>query len=222
MPERCGHEPLAVLPHHATLAAAHDARLLLEVGERPLPCFLVRLAHFTADLLVVGERVEQADALRAGEDEVVAGHRGEPLLLLPPLARVDVESANRDRALTHRLSQPLRVRRVGAAQQGAEVAVLDDADQAEPRGSAAGPDPRRLAATGVVVVQPAGDLLLVVGLVAQRQLRDAQHRRSPRDPKGARTHMHPRCARRAAFTARATLADHLMTTREAAESCSGP
>ena len=41
--------------------------------------------------------------------------------------------------------------------------------------TAPGPDPRRLAAAGVVVVQPARDLLLVVGLLAQRQLRHAQH-----------------------------------------------
>jgi len=49
-----------------------------------------------------------------------------------------------------------------------EVAVVDDADEAETRGTAAGPDSRRLATTGVVVVQTASDLLLVVGLLSER------------------------------------------------------
>ena len=153
MPERRRDEALAVLADRAAVAAADDARLPLEVAERRLPRSLVRLADLAPHPLVVGQRVQQADALRAREDEVVAGDRREPLRLLPPLARLDVERADRDRPLPHRRAQPRLVRRVDAAKQRAEVAVLDDADEPEPVSSAAGPQPRRLTPTRVVVVQ---------------------------------------------------------------------
>src|SRR5688572_28845710 len=59
-----------------------------------------------------------------------------------------------------------RPRRVRAAQQSAEVAVLDNAVKAKQLGPATGPDPGRHAVPSVVVVQPGCDLLLVVGLLA--------------------------------------------------------
>src|SRR5262249_31175082 len=74
----------------------------------------------------------------------------------------------------------------------------------EIRGPATGPDPGRLATTGVVVVQTTSDLLLVVGLLPQRQLRHAQHASTAEKSKRAKTHMHPRCGRRCRFAKRAT------------------
>ncbi len=59
-------------------AAADDAGLVLEVGERRLPGGQVRLVDGAAGLLVA-ERVQQADALRRREDEVEAGDRRERL-----------------------------------------------------------------------------------------------------------------------------------------------
>ena len=104
----------------------------------------------------------------------------------------------------------------------AELALLDHAAEPEQLGAAAGPDPRRLAAARVVVVQPARDLLLVVGLLAQRQLRHAQHAGPNSNPTSGETHMHRRCPKRCPFTKRATPADHIVTTREGVESCSEP
>ncbi len=84
--ERGRDEALTVLADRAAATAAHDARLALEIGDRRLPGRLVRLAHLAPHPLVVGERVQEADALRAREDQVVARDRREPLLLLLPLA----------------------------------------------------------------------------------------------------------------------------------------
>jgi hypothetical protein len=67
--------------------------------------------------------------------------------------------------------------------------------------TAAHPEPRRLATTGVVVVKAARHLLLVVGLLTKRQLRNAQHPATPTKSKRAGTQMHPRCAKRCSFTA---------------------
>ena len=91
MPERRRDEALAVLADRAAVAAADDARLALEIAERRLPGRLVRLADLAPHLLVVGQRVQHADALRAREDEVVARDRREPLRLLAPLAALHVE-----------------------------------------------------------------------------------------------------------------------------------
>src|SRR5205814_130044 len=122
---------------------------------------LVRLRNLAPDALVVGQRVQNADALRAREDEVVAGDRRQGLLGLAPLARLEVELAHVDRALANRSSQPFVSRRIDASQQRSEVPVLDDADEAERLSAAPRPDARRLAATGVVVVDAKRDLLLV-------------------------------------------------------------
>ena len=92
-----GDEALAVLAGDAVGAAADDARLVLEVGERRLPGGGVRLVDRAARLLVA-ERVQEADALRDGEDEVEAGDRRELLLLQPPLAGGRVDPLDRDRA----------------------------------------------------------------------------------------------------------------------------
>ena len=188
--ERRRHEALAALADCSAAAAAHDARLPLQVGERGLPGRLVRLADLASHPFVVGERVEDADALRAGEDEVVAGQRCQPLLLLSPLAGLDVEHAHGDRPLPDGRPQPVVARRVDAAKQRAQIAVADHAHETKMLGPAAGPDAGRLSPARVVVIYPASDLLLVVGLLAHRQLRHAQHARPSPRPTSAETHMH--------------------------------
>ncbi len=175
----------------------------------------MRLADLAAHPLIVGERMQHADALRAREHQVVAADRLQPLRLLAPLARVNVERADGDCPLPHRLPQPLLVRRIDAAQQCSQVAVADDADEAQSRRATPRPEPRRLAATRVVVVQPSRDLLLVIRLLAQRQLRHTQHPAHPPAREGAETHMHRRCEEQRAFTARATPQHHADTTANA-------
>ena len=73
-------EPRGVLADDASRAAPDDAGLVLEVRERRLPRRRMRLVDSPAGLLVA-ERVQEADALRDGEDEVEAGDRAELLLL---------------------------------------------------------------------------------------------------------------------------------------------
>ena len=146
-------EALRVLADRAGVAAADDARLALEVGERRLPGRLVRLAQLAADALVVGQRMQQADALRAREDKVVARHGREPLLLLPPLAGLGVQRAHGDRPLAHRRPQPGVARGVDTAKERPQVALANDPEEPKPFSVAPSPDPRRLTATGVVVVQ---------------------------------------------------------------------
>ena len=221
MPERRRHEPLAVLAHRAAVAAAHDAGLALEIAERRLPGRLVRLTDLAPRRLVVGERVQQADALRAREHEVVPGHRREPLRLLAPLAALDVEPPHRDRPLPHRRPQHRAARRVDAAQQRPEPAVLDHAREPERRSTATGPEPRRLAAAGVVVVQPARDLLLVVGLLPERELRHAQHLDSNREEHRGQTQMHPRCEKEPAFSEQTTTPPNACPTTGAQKPASG-
>ena len=152
VPERRRHEPLTVLADGAAVTAAHDARLPLEIGDRRLPGRLVRLAHLTPHPLVVGQRMQQAQALRAREHEVVARDRREPLLLLLPLAAPDIEHPHRDRPRPHRRPQRGPARRIDTTQQRPEIAVLDHADEPERRGTASRPHTRRLAAARVVVV----------------------------------------------------------------------
>jgi hypothetical protein len=179
--------PLADRP---ALAAAGDAGLALEVAKCRAPGRLVRLGDRLARLLILCERVEEANALGAGEDEVKAGNGREPLLLVDELPRLRVDPLDRDCPVPDRRSQPVAARRVEAAKKRAELAVVDDAS--DPKRLAAAPclDPRRLAPTGVVVVETAGDLLLVVGLLADRELGHAQHGDASPKAEGAETHMH--------------------------------
>ena len=105
VPERRRDEPLTMLAAGAAMAAPDDAGLALEVAERRLPRGLMRLADLAANPLVVGERVQQADALRAREHEVVPRNRCQPLRLLPPLPALEVERPDGDRPLAHRRPQ---------------------------------------------------------------------------------------------------------------------
>src|SRR5215218_8838030 len=57
-----------------------------------------------------------------------------------------------------------------------KLSFADHALELELRRPAANPDPRRLAATGVVVVDTARDRALVVRLLARRQLRHGEYR----------------------------------------------
>ena len=72
-------------------------------------------------------------------------------------------------------AQPLAALRVVAADERAELPVLDDSLEPERGRATSGPDARRLAPTGVVVVDSGRDRPLVVALLPRRQLRDAQH-----------------------------------------------
>ena len=62
-----------------------------------------------------------------------------------------------------------------AADQPPELALVDDPFELELGRATADPDARRLAAAGVVVVDPGGDGALVVGLLARRELRHREH-----------------------------------------------
>src|SRR3954465_13613837 len=62
-----------------------------------------------------------------------------------------------------------------AADQPAELAFVHDAFELERSGASTDPDPRRLAAPSVVVVEACCDGAFIVALLARRELRDAQH-----------------------------------------------
>jgi len=103
-------------------------------------------------------------------------HGWEPMgaeVLRRALLRVDPLDC--DLPLLPRLAELLPARRVDATNELGELAVLDDALEAELGRAASGPDAGRLAATGVVVVEAGGDRALVVELLPRRQLGDAQH-----------------------------------------------
>lgn len=134
-----GDEAGGVLALDAVLAATGDAGLVLEVGERGLPGGDVGRVDGETRLLVA-EGVEQAHALGDGEDEVEAGDRAERLRLDPPLAGFGVDPLDRDLPLLRSLAQALAARRVDAADELRELAVLDNALEPEQRGAAAGPD----------------------------------------------------------------------------------
>jgi hypothetical protein len=106
------------------------------------------------------------------------------------LPRLGVEPLDRDRPVPDRRAHARTARRVEAAEERPQPALVDDAFEPEPPGAAPDPHARRLAAAGVVVVQTAGDLLLVVGVLADRQLGHAQHAGSPYETEAAETHMH--------------------------------
>ena len=67
-------------------------------------------------------------------------------------------------------------RGIKAGEERAELRRRDAGRQAEPGRAGAQPLPRGLAATGVVVVGALGDLLLVVAVLAERDLADREHR----------------------------------------------
>ncbi len=71
--------------------------------------------------------------------------------------------------------QVLAALRVDASDQLSEFALVHDAFELQSLGASSCPDARRLASTGVVVVQPGRDGALVVVLLTRRELRDAQH-----------------------------------------------
>jgi hypothetical protein len=77
------------------------------------------------------------------------------------------------------LAEPCRIRRVTARQDKVKVGRLDYAGQPEQPAAACDPLARHLT-TQVVVLDPAGDRVEVVGLLAGGQLPHAQHCRPPR------------------------------------------
>ena len=69
-----------------------------------------------------------------------------------------------------------RIARVKPCDQRAELLGGDAAAEPEGIGPAPDPLPRRLPPAGVVVVPSLGNLLLVVAVLAQRDLADREHR----------------------------------------------
>ena len=96
-------------------------------GERRPPGSFVCLRDRAPHVLVVSQRVQQAHALRAREDEAVARDRSELLHLVLPLAGLEVELADCDRPLANGRSEAFATCRIDAAKKRAETAVLHDA-----------------------------------------------------------------------------------------------
>jgi hypothetical protein len=132
-------EPRGVLAVDAVAAAPRHARLILEVAERGLPRRQMRFAHRTAGLLVA-ERVQQADALRRREDEVEPRDRRELLRLDPPLVGQRVDPLDRDHPRPGMRPQLVSAARVEAADQPAELAVVNVPFELELLRAAACPD----------------------------------------------------------------------------------
>src|SRR5581483_768476 len=168
------HEAAAVLADEAVLAAPGNTSLVLEVLQRRLPRRRMRLVHGPPRALIA-EGVEEADTLRRAEDEVEAGDGRELLLLNPPLVSMRIDPFDRDRALLRVFTQPLLGQRVDAADERSKLPVLHDPFESEDGGSAACPDARRLAAAGVVLVEPGRHRSLVVRLLPRRELCDRKH-----------------------------------------------
>ena len=101
-----GDEATRVLADDPGLAAAGDAGLVFEVGERCLPGRLVSLADCEA-MVVVAEGVQQADALGSSEDEVEPGDGSKLPLVGAPLAGLSVDPLDGDRSCLGVFAKPL-------------------------------------------------------------------------------------------------------------------
>jgi hypothetical protein len=134
----------------------------------------VRLLHRPPGLFVA-ERVQQADALGRGEDEVEAGDRCQLLHFQRAVAGERVDPLDRDPPRPVVAAQLLLRPRVLAPDQPTQLALLHDAFEPELLGAAASPDAWRLAPARVVVVEAVRDGAFVVALLARRELGDAQH-----------------------------------------------
>ena len=167
-------EPGAALAHDPVLAPAGHARLLLEVCERRLPGRQMRQVDRVPNLLA-SERMQEADALRRREHQVVTGDRRQRLLLQPALTRGRIDPLDRNPLLRRMRAEHGGTERMAAADQPPELALTDDPLQLELSRTTAHPHPRRLAPARVVVVDPRRNRALVIRLLARRQLRHRQH-----------------------------------------------
>ena len=177
--ERGRDKPNTGLALGTALAAPHEARLVLQVGERRTPRLFVGVADRPPHPLVLAQRVQHTDALRTREHQIEARHRRQPLALPHWLARNRIDGLHGDRAPTRRSAQHVPARRVDPTQHHSELAIPCDALETETSGGAAGPEAGRLAAAREVVVHTPGDLRLVVALHPHRQLPNAQHQEHP-------------------------------------------
>src|SRR5262249_41047645 len=148
-------------------ALARHTRPLLQIRERRLPRSQMRLAHRVTDI-VTAERVQEADALRRREHQVVAGHRRQRLHLDPTLTRSPVDPLHRDLP-PGRMAAKLGGReRMLPSDPPPELALTHDPVQLELSRTAPHPNPRRLTPTRVVVLDPVSDRTLVIRLLARR------------------------------------------------------
>ncbi len=144
-------QPLRSLGALASGPAAHPDRRVLEIGEAGRDGLFVAGDELARGFLR-SDREEHADRLRRREGEVEGGD----LRVLRGGAKARPWPA-----------------RIEPGDQRAELLAGHPAG--EPAGAGARPDAGCLAATRVVVVAPACDLLLVVAVLAERDLADREH-----------------------------------------------
>jgi hypothetical protein len=149
-------QPAGTLDTLATFAAADHHRRVLEIGQRGSDGLFVA-SHESARGLRRGDREQDAHGLRRREGQV----------------------ERRDLRVMRRGAQPCAgVPRIEPGDQRVELLRLHAAGEPERQRTGADPLPRSLAATGVVVIATAGNLLLVVAVLAQRDLVDREHKRN--------------------------------------------
>jgi hypothetical protein len=81
--------------------------------------------------LLASERVQETDALRRREAEVVAGDRGERLLLQPAFVGGRIDPLDRDLLLRRMGAENGGGERMAAADQPSKLALADDPAQLE-------------------------------------------------------------------------------------------
>jgi hypothetical protein len=153
------HEPLPQDPPHSIVAATREAGLALHVSERRFDRPLVRLEQCARDILV-SDREQHADRLGRRECQVEPGHL----------------------RATPRWPKSLAGPRVATVHRAHEPGPVDLTAETDATAAAADPPARCLAATGEVVLETLGHLLLVVFELVDRrtELPDRQHgRRTP-------------------------------------------
>ena len=154
-PMHIGHrdQPLPRLDRRAVMAATHEHRALIQIRERGGHRVVVR-AHQHARQLVRAGGGEDADRLRRRKRQI----------------------KRRDLRITSRPPQPhRRIARIHARDQRVELPILHPAREAERLRAGALPLARNLPAARVVVVGALCDLLLVIAVLAHRDLADRHH-----------------------------------------------
>ena len=147
-----GDHPAGVGDLGAAGAAAHESRLALDVVEGGSDGALVAFAHDAAGSRIA-QGPEQRDRLRRREGVVEAG----------------------DAAAAAKGDERLTVGGMLGSEDSAQLRRLDLPREAELLAARAHPAPRRLALAGVVVLDPGGDRVEIVGLLAMAELAQREH-----------------------------------------------
>jgi hypothetical protein len=147
------HEPLSLLDKHPVVATAHHHCLLLQIPQRGSDRLLMAGDELSRDILW-GDREQDTERLRRREREVERRDRG--LLRRDPQAdtgvpRIEPRDQRTELLGTHAATEPKRL-------------------CPPPH-----PHARSLAPARVVVITAARDLLLVVAVLAERDLADREH-----------------------------------------------